>query len=98
MSLAMNINAPTTPLAVSTSSARAAVTGKGTIVLIDNTLASNTDCYVKSGDVSVVAATTDTHIAAGEKAPYEIDPAHTHIAAITASGTTNLRIQRGEGY
>jgi hypothetical protein len=96
----ININSPTTPVAVTTvSAATAFVGGKGSsgFILIDNTLTANTDCYVKTGLAGVVATTADTHIAANEKATYEIDPDHTHIACITPTGTTNLRIQRGAG-
>lgn len=96
----ININAPTTPIAVTNLSATTPFIDAdmpASTMLIDNTLPSNTDCYVKTGKANVTATTADTHIAANEKATYEIDPDHTHIACLTSTGTTNLRIQRGSG-
>ena len=80
MSDLINVNAPSASLSVSTTSARVAIDGGYAFVLIDNTLAGNAECYVRSG-LSNVAATTS----------------HMHIAAITASGTTTLRLVRGGG-
>ena len=97
MSDLININAPSASLSVSTTSASVAIDGGYAFVLIDNTLAGNAECYVRSGLSGVVATTSHMHIAAGEKASYAIDPSHTHIAAITASGTTTLRLVRGGG-
>lgn len=93
----ININATTASLSVSTTSAAVALDGGYDSVLVDNTLPGNTDCYVRSGLSTVAATTSHMHIAAGEKASYRIDPSHTHVAAITSSGTTTLRLTRGSG-
>lgn len=95
----VNVNAKQYPHAVSNVSSRVAVgtTGQDGTIMIDNTFTAAVDCYVKSGDANVVATTADMHIAVNEKAPYEIDPAHTHMASITAAGATTLRYSRGSG-
>lgn len=94
----ININAASVALTVGTTTARAAIAGApSSYLMVDNSLAGAVDCYIRSGNSAVVAATTDMHIAAGEKGVYAIDPSHTHVAAITASGTTTLRLARGNG-
>lgn len=94
----MNINAPSNTLSVTTSSARVATTAlNADRVIIDNTVLDAVECYVKSGDSTVVATTTDTHIGANFCFTFKINPEHTHIAAITPTGTTTLKIQRGSG-
>jgi hypothetical protein len=94
----ININAASVSLSVSSTSARVNLSARPEdYVLIDNSFPGAVDCYVKSGLSTATAATTDLHISAGEKATYQIDPSHTHIAAITASGTTTLRLVKGSG-
>jgi len=94
----MDINSPSNTLSVSTSSNRVETTTTGTDrVIIDNTVAGAVECYIKSGNSTVTAATTDTHVGVGVYLTYRIDPSHTHIAGITASGTGTVVIQRGSG-
>lgn len=96
----ININAQVASLSVTTSSASVALptTSPSDCIVIDNSETGATECYVKTGSSTVTADTTAAHIAAGEKAAYRFDPDHTHIAAITASGSTTLRVQRGDDY
>jgi len=94
----ININNPTVSLtASSTTSSVALPAHVSSHILIDNSFAGALDCYVKSGLSDVVAAVTDLHIACNEKATYEIDPSHTHVAAITSTGTTVLKLVKGNG-
>lgn len=90
----IGINDASVSLSVSTTSANVALGGGGSSILIDNTGALSGACFVRSGYSDVVATTADMQIAAGEKAVYAIDPSHTHVAAITAAGTTTLRLAR----
>ena len=94
----ININDASVSLSVSTTSANVA-TGNalGSSVLIDNTDSGSLPCFIKAGVSGVTATTSDLQIASGEKAVYAITPGMTHIAAITASGTTTLRLVRGNG-
>ena len=94
----ININAASVALTVGTATARVAIAGApSSYLLIDNTLTGAVDCYVRSGNSAVVATTSDMHIAAGEKGVYAIDPSHTHVAGITASGSCSVRFVRGNG-
>lgn len=94
----MDINSPSNTLAVTTSSGSVATTTTGTDrVIIDNTVTGAAECYVKSGLSGVTAATTDTHVGANVVMSYKINKEHTHIAAITPTGTTTIKIQRGNG-
>ena len=94
----MDINSPSNTLSVTTSSGSVATTTTGTDrVIIDNKVTGAAECYVKSGMSGVTAATTDTHIPADVVMTYKIDRSHTHIAAITPTGTTTIKIQRGNG-
>jgi hypothetical protein len=97
----VDVNSPSVSLSVSTTTASVALgNANGTSILIDNTgigASTPVDIYVKSGLSDVVATTSDMHIAAGEKGTYKIDPSHTHIAGITASGSTTARFARATG-
>lgn len=89
------LNDPSVSLSVSSTSSSVQLgTTNGFSVLVDNTGTAPVVCYVKSGLSGVTATTNDLQISAGEKAVYAIDPSHTHVAAITESGTTTLRLVR----
>src|SRR5690242_19237646 len=64
------------------------------VILARNT--GTTDMYVKLGDSTVTAATTDTLVRAGETLPL-IRGGSTNIGAITASGSTSLSVSTGSG-
>lgn len=81
-------------LAVSNVSARVALPSAGPTALITNT--GNVPVYVKFGDVTVTAATTDTPIPAQQSIALNIG-SNTYIAAITASGTSNITVSTGTG-
>ena len=92
-------------IAVTASNQRIAMVGSGNTVVVKN--AGSTECFVAVGDVTVVATAGGATTAAsdgsfsilpGEIASYTIPLSATHLAAICAgSGTTALRIARGEG-
>jgi hypothetical protein len=81
-------------LAVTTSSARVALGSADGSALINNTGA--VTVYVKFGSVAVTAATTDTPILAGQTVNLSAG-VNAYIAAITASGSSNITITTGTG-
>lgn len=83
-----------TTLAVTTASARVALPNTDASLLIQNT--GSVDAYVKLGNASVTAATTDTLVAAGTKLVLATGTA-VDLAAITAAGSTTLAITQGTG-
>jgi hypothetical protein len=105
----MNNNAFTFPtvngtVAVTTTSQRVAMQGSGGSLVLKNV--GGTECFVAVGNSTVTAtagtsATDETDgsfsIPAGEVGSYSIPVTATHVAAVTASGTTTLRVSRGEG-
>lgn len=94
----ININAATVALDLTDTTDSVELTGSpSSYLLVDNTLTGAVDCYLKSGMSDVVATTTDMHIAAGEKGVYAIDPSHTHVAGIVATGTGTVLLVRGNG-
>jgi hypothetical protein len=87
----------TTNLAVTSSSARAAIAGNGNTILICN---KGTDtAFIKIGDSAVAAATTDWPVLGGSYLTFSRNPdTATHIAAICAgSDTTDISAMAGEG-
>lgn len=63
---------------------------------------SGAQCYIRAGDSTVVATTSDTWLVPGVVEVFDLaDSANggtfTHIAGITASGTATLRITTGSG-
>jgi len=82
-------------LSVTTSTGRAAATGNGTTLRIANVAA--TECFIKLGDSTVTATTSDFSMPANSVALLAASGAITYVAAITASGTATLRISRGDG-
>lgn len=89
-------------IAATTSSQSVAVTGKGKTLYVAN--AGTTECFVAVGssDVVAVAGAGITGLAGHMSVMPGICFAlamdrNTHVAAITASGTTTLRFTRGDG-
>lgn len=91
-------------IAVTTSSQSIALQGAGMSLLVKNV--GGGECFIAIGDSTVTAtagaAATDAtdgslSVPAGEIAIYSIPATATHVAAITASGTTTLRVSRGDG-
>lgn len=90
---APNTNSPVT-LAVTTSTAQAALPGGG-VVKVDNT--GTAAAFVNFGTTSGVTATTsNSQIAAGGFQCYAVG-SNTNMAAIVASGSTSLNISGGSG-
>ncbi len=92
--------APFTPGAtvsrtVTSSTANVALGTGGDQVMISSAAGGNI-AFVKFGDSTVTAATTDTPILPGTVQVYTIPPGATYIAAI-GSATTTLYITRGDG-
>jgi len=67
----------------------------GTTVRIHN--AASVVVFIKFGDSTVTAATTNMPIPAGGTEVFQIGPSVTHIAAITASGSGTLYATTGVG-
>ena len=82
-------------LAVTSATERVALAGTGMQVRICNV--GGAECFVMHGDVTVEATTSNMSVPAGAIEVFTIPLTSTHIAAITASGTTTLRLARGEG-
>ena len=93
-------------VAVTTTSQAIALQGAGGALLVKNV--GSTECFIAVGSSTVTAtaaaaapATDATDgsmsIPAGEIGTYSIPVTATHLAAVTASGTTTLRVSRGEG-
>lgn len=82
-----------TPLAVTGTTGRVALPA-GTSILISNPGA--TTAYVRLGDVTVAATTSDIPVQAGGAVGLTVG-ANTHLAAITASSTTTINLAGGAG-
>lgn len=94
------MNTPFSPaanasLSVTTSTGRVAVSGEGSSLRLANV--TSVECFVKVGDVTVVATTGDFSIPGNTAIIISIPNTATYVAAITAATTTTLRISRGEG-
>lgn len=76
----------TVSLSLSGSSTRVAMTDPVSLVRI----ASNVDCYVKFGNSSVTATTSDMLFPAGAEVFAVEDPATTHVAAILVGATPGV--------
>jgi hypothetical protein len=85
----------TASLAVTTSTGRVALAADASTVRLYN--AGTATAFVKFGDVTVTAATTNMPIPAGAIEAFRPPGASTHIAAITSSGTATLYVTSGEG-
>lgn len=89
-------------IAVTSASDRLAVTGLGKTLYVTNV--GTTECFIAIGGstVTAVAGGATTALTGGMSIPAGFAFAcgmdtNTHIAAITASGTTTLRVTRGDG-
>ena len=84
------INIPSASISASTSSARAAFPAghSKNAVYIHNT--GSVPIFVKSGDSTVTATTSDSFVVGGTARLFYCNPLHTHIAAITASSTATV--------
>lgn len=81
------INATSVPIAVTTSSARAAYPISSCNGVRVGNLAT-VMIYLKSGNASVVATTADQFVLPNETVIFQRDPNDTHLAAITATGAS----------
>lgn len=82
-------------LSVTTTSASAALIGIGAHIRVVN--AGTTPCYVALHDGSGSASTATGMLMLGNTVEVFSRGDRTHIAAITASGTTTLNVTTGEG-
>lgn len=75
---------------------RVNITGQGTTLRIANVGA--TECFLTFGTSSTLtAATTDFSMPATSQLLVTVPSTTTYVAAVTAAGTTTLRISRGDG-
>lgn len=92
----LSLNGGKTNISASTTSALGAIaTPNATTVRVCNT--ASAIAYVNSGDSSVTATTSDTAINPSTSESFSINPAHTHVAAILASGTGGVQFLFGVG-
>jgi hypothetical protein len=84
----------TVSISATTSSARAALANTDDVLVVPN--AGSVTLYVKPGDSTVTAATTDFAIPPGQVATLDVSAA-THVAYITASGSVSTTAQQGTG-
>jgi hypothetical protein len=82
-------------ISVTTTTGRVATTGAGNVMRLANV--SSTECFVAFGTGSVNATTSGFSMPGNSQVFVASSDAITHVAAITASGTTTLRISRGDG-
>ena len=82
-----HVNSPSASISVTTSSARTAYPASNNAngVCVYNT--GSVPIFIKSGDATVVATTSDNFVPAGQFRVLVRDPKDTHLAAITASST-----------
>lgn len=84
-----HVNAPSASISATTSSARSAYpAGDSDGVCVYN--AGSVPIFIKSGDSSVAAATSDNFVPAGQFRVLARNPRDTHLAAITASSTATV--------
>jgi hypothetical protein len=86
----------TAPVSVSGTSARVAIPSGGTQLSVLHNLASFV--FMKFGDSSVTASTTDTPVEPGISRGFTKPGGVTHVAFITSSATGTVYVTAGEGY
>lgn len=87
----------TATLAVSNTTGRVALAKPNGAQVHITTLAADAACYIKFGDVTVVATTSDMRINPGATHILTVPAAATHVAAITAASTAALSVTSGIG-
>lgn len=91
-----NINSKSVSLTVTTVTGNVALDSKGgaNVIVVNN---GDEIAYVCSGSSTVTATTANFPIPPGAAFSLKKDPAHTHVAAITATGTTPIAIVETDG-
>jgi hypothetical protein len=85
-------------LAATSSSSRVALSTTGEDFVRVSIPSSGVDTFVEFGDSTVVAVLgTATHIPPGDVEVFRVPLSYTHIAAITASGSSTVYAVRGDG-
>lgn len=87
----------TVTLAVTTATARVAMTRGYSDQVMITAPAGGAMAFVRFGDSTVTAAITDTPIVPGTQAIFSIAPGTTHMAAITGATTQTLYATSGNG-
>ncbi len=85
-------------LSVTTTSGYVALTGSGSQILVQNV--GSTECFIMVADTTADAEAfvgDNLSIPGNRERILSIRPTAAYLAAITASGTTTLRIARGDG-
>lgn len=86
----------TATISATTTTARAALTGTGTSVEIQNS--GTTTVFVKFDGSTATATTSDYPVLGGQSKIICRDPnLHTHVAAITGTGTATVYATVGQG-
>ena len=86
----------TAKVAATTTTGRVAlsITGAQTVAVVND---GTTVAFIKFGDSTVTATTSDTPILGGSSRGFTPPPTATHMAAIMASGTANIYVTVGAG-
>jgi len=98
MTSLININNPSTTLAVTGPAARVALPAVNASTV--RVYYTGTDiCYIESGDVTITASltNTDTFLTSPGVEVFSINPNHTHISAISTGAGGTLYIQQSTG-
>jgi hypothetical protein len=95
MNIPFAIPAAAVTLAVTTTTGSVALAGTGSALRVCNV--GGAECFLAAGSSTVTATTASMSVPAGAIETFTIPITATHVAAITASGTTTLRLARGEG-
>ena len=82
-------------ISVTTTTGNVAISGTGGTLRLANV--TSVECFVKVGESTVVATTSDFSVPGNTVAFISVPNTATHVAAITASSTATLRISRGDG-
>lgn len=86
----------TNSIAATTSSGRVQITGTGSTLEIQNS--GTTTVFLKLGDSTVTAATTDYPLLAGQAKLIARNPTdQTYLAAIMGTGTATIYVSAGDG-
>ena len=81
-----------------TSTATSALDSKSRGSIVVSNKHASINCYVRTGDSTVVATAADYIVLFGQQVSLTKDPAHTHVAYLSASGTGSLHIIPGDGF
>lgn len=81
-----------------TTTAASALDSSSRSALVVSNKHASIDCYIRTGDSTVVATAADYIVLFGQQVSLTKDPDHTHVAYLSVSGTGSLHIIPGDGF